>query len=289
MSIKRSHKLIISFILLLPQITLAGNMQLEVIPLQHRMVDDVIQIIRPLITAGGTVTGMNNQLIIKTSPSNLAEIKQVLDRIDHAPRRLMITVKQNATGNSHLREDSLTGRYTSGDVEISTGHDHSNESLSVSIGGKDSHIRYRTLDSTSRTDDRNIYKVMALEGRPAFINRGQSIPVNSSTTVITENGVVVNRSTDYHEIRSGFYVLPRLNGEQVTLILATDLSSIKPGNRPATNVHGLETTVTGRLGEWIELGDIDQRFYQRGRQNFSSSSVRGQELRTVLIKVDEIR
>ncbi len=96
--------------LLLPQLTLAENMQLEVIPLQKRMVEDVIQIIRPLVTPGGTVTGMNNQLIIKTMPSNLAEIKQVLRQIDHAPRRLMITVKQNVAGDSYLREDSLSGK-----------------------------------------------------------------------------------------------------------------------------------------------------------------------------------
>ena len=275
--------------LLLPQLTLAENMQLEVIPLQKRVVEDVIQIIRPLVTPGGTVTGMNNQLIIKTTPSNLAEIKQVLKQIDHAPRRLMITVKQNVSGNSRLREDSLSGKYTSDNVQISSGHDHTSEGLSVAAGDKDSNIRYQTLDSTSRADDRNTFKVQALEGRPAYINQGQSIPLGSSTTVITENGVVVNQSTEYHDFGSGFYVLPRLNGDQVTLLAATELSSIKAGGHPASNVQGLETTVTGRLGEWMELGGIDQSFTRGRRQNFSSSNVHGQELRTVLIKVDEIK
>jgi type II secretory pathway component GspD/PulD (secretin) len=283
------HSLFITLVLLLPQTALAGNMQLEVIPLQNRMVDDVIHIIRPLVTPGGTVTGMNNQLIIKTTPSNLSEIKQVLNSIDHAPRRLMITVKQNVGGNSYLREDSLTGKYASDNVQISAGHDHSYEGLSVSAGDKNSQLRYRTLNSTSRADDKNIFKVQALEGRPAFINQGQSIPVDSSTTYVTERGVVVNKSTNYHEVGSGFYVLPRLNGDQVTLIAATDLSSIQPGSHPTTNVQGVETTVTGRLGEWMELGGIDQSFNQGTRQNFSSSSARGQESHTVLIRVDEIK
>ncbi len=264
-------------------------MQLEVIPLQKRSVDDVIQIIRPLVTPGGTVTGMNNQLIIKTTPSNLAEIKQILSKIDYAPRRLMITVKQNVAGDSYLREDSLSGKYSSGDVQIKTGRDHSNEGLSVSAGDKDSHIRYRTLNSTSRADDRNTYRVQALEGQPAFINQGQSIPVYSPNTVITENGVVVNQSTEYYDVGSGFYVLPRLNGDQVTLLAATELSSIKPGHHATTRVQGLETTVTGRLGEWMELGGIDQSFNRERRQNLSSSNARGQELRSVLIKVDEIK
>ena len=283
------HKLTIYLVLLLPQIALAGNMQLEVIPLQNRMVDDVIPIIRPLVAPGGTITGMNNQLIVKTTPSNLAEIKQILNRIDHAPRKLMITVKQNIGGNSHLREDSLTGEYVSDNIQINTGHDHSNEGLSISAGDKNSNVRYRTLNSTARADDRNTFKVQALEGRPAFINQGQSIPVDSSTAYVTKHGVVVNQSTDYYETRSGFYVLPRLNGNQVTLLVATDLSSVQPGSHPTANVQGVETTVTGRLGQWMELGGIDQSFNHGTRENFSSSSVHGQELRTVLIKVDEIK
>jgi type II secretory pathway component GspD/PulD (secretin) len=285
----RFHNLIISILLFLPQIALAANMQLEMIPLQNRMVDDVINIIRPLVVRGGTVTGMNNQLIVKTTPENLAEIKLILNRIDHAPRRLMITVKQNVDGNSHLREDSLTGKYTSNNVQINTGHDHSNEGLSVSAGDEKSNIRYRTLNSTSRSDDRNTFKVQALEGRPAFINQGQSIPIDTSTAYITEQGVIVNQSTDYHEVRSGFYVLPRLNGDQVTLLAATDLSSVQTGSHPSANVQGVETTVTGRIGQWIDLGGIDQSFNRGSRQNLSSSSSRGQEFRTVLIKVDEIK
>jgi type II secretory pathway component GspD/PulD (secretin) len=283
------HKLIIVLALLMPQITQAETMTLEIIPLQNRMVDDVIQIIRPLVTPGGTVTGMNSQLIIKTTPSNLAEIKQILNKIDHAPRRLMVTVKQNVAGDSRFREDSLSGKYTSGDVQLRTGRDHSNEGLSISAGDKDSNIRYRTLNGTSHADDRNTFKVQTLEGQPAFINQGQSIPFDSSTTVITENGVFVNQSTDYVDFGSGFYVLPRLNGDQVTLLAATELSSIKPDGHASTNVQGLETTVTGRLGEWMEIGGIDQSFTRGKQRNFSSSNVRGQELRTVLIKVDEIK
>ena len=286
---KTFYELIFGFVLLLPQIALAENMQLEVIPLQKRMVDDVIQIVRPLVTPGGTVTGMNNQLIIKTTPSNLAEIKQLLKQIDHAPRKLMITVKQDVAGDSQFREDSLSGKYSSGDVQIRNGRDHSTEGLSISAGDKDANIRYRTLKGDARADDRNTFKIQALEGQPAFISQGQSVPVNSSNTVITENGVVVNRSTDYQDVSSGFYVLPRLNGDQVTLLAATELSSIKPGRHAAANVQGLETTVVGRLGEWMELGGIDQSYNREGRRNFSSSSVRGQELRTVFIKVDEIK
>jgi len=285
----RFHKLIVYLVLLLPQFALAENMILEVIPLQHRMVDDVVQIIRPLVTPGGAVTGINSQLIIKTTPSNLTEIKRILKNIDHAPRRLMITVKQNVSDSLNSRENTLTVKYASDDVQINAGHDHSSEGLSVSTGDKNSQLHLRTLDNTLHTDSRNTFKVQAIEGRPVFINQGQSVPVKSSTSYVSERGVVVNQSTDYHEVRSGFYVLPRLNGGQVTLIAATKLSSVQPGRHPTSNVQGVETTVTGGLGEWMQLGGIDQSFHQDTLQNYASSGRRGQEMRTVLIKVDEIK
>jgi type II secretory pathway component GspD/PulD (secretin) len=259
----RFHKLIIYLVLLLPKFALAENMKLEVIPLQHRMVDDVVHIIRPLITPGGIVTGMNNQLIIKTTSSNLAEIERIFKSIDHAPRKLIITVKQNVGGRLNIREKTLTGKYASDDLLIDAGHDHSSEGLSVSAGDKKSQLRIRTLDNTLHTDDRKTFKVQAIEGRPAFINQGKSVPVNSSTTYVTERGVVVNQSPDYHKVRSGFNVLPRLNGDQVTLITATELSSVQPGHHPASNVQVVETTVTGRLGEWMELGGIDLKAFIR--------------------------
>ena len=45
---------------------------------------------------------MQGKLIIRTTPKNLREIKQLLNEIDNAPRRLMITVKQDV--------DSTTAR-----------------------------------------------------------------------------------------------------------------------------------------------------------------------------------
>ena len=77
---------------------------MEIIPLQHRMTDDVVPILRPLVAPGGTITGMNNQLIIKTTPDNLAEIKNVLQSLDRSPRRLLITVKQDIGGQIHTQE-----------------------------------------------------------------------------------------------------------------------------------------------------------------------------------------
>jgi hypothetical protein len=58
------------------------------------------------------------------------------------------------------------------------------------------------------------------------------------------------------DVTSGFYVVPRLNGDEVTLeIMQHD---DRPGQRRgAINTQSAGTVVRGRLGEWVELGGVE--------------------------------
>ena len=269
----------------------AEEMSIEIIPLQYRSVDDVVDILRPLVTPGGTVTGMNNQLVIKTTPGNLVDLKKVLRNLDYAARRLLITVKQDIKGQMLTSEDSLSGRYSSGDVTVSS-HDpgHTRDGLVISSEDSEGNsIRYRTQDSHSSIDDKNTFQVQVLEGHHAFIHTGQSVPVSTRTAVVTpDGGVVVTDNTEFHDATSGFYVLPRLAGDKVTLLIAPRLSRVTPGKRPTFDVQNVETTASGRLGEWIRIGGINQNQQGGNRQNFSSAEVQGKSMHAVLVKVDEI-
>src|SRR5258706_4913441 len=70
---------------------------LEVISLRHRTADQVIPVVRPLLEPGGALSGQYNQLIVRTSPGNLAQIRAVLDAIDQPARRLTISVRFDNT------------------------------------------------------------------------------------------------------------------------------------------------------------------------------------------------
>src|SRR5690606_36428064 len=115
-------------------------------------------------------------------------------------------------------------------------------------------IRYQANDSISSTDNSHTYTVQTLEGEPAFIRAGQSVPVPSRNTVITRNGVIVQNSTQYQDAGSGFYVVPRLSGDRVSLMVAPRLSEVGPGRVPTIDVQDVQTTVSGRLGEWLDIG-----------------------------------
>ena len=286
---KNLLKILLIVALLTTTPTQADEMVLEIIPMQHRMVEEVIPVIKPLVTAGGTVTGMNNQLIVKTTPSNLAEIKQILVSIDQSPRRLMISVKQDIEGNINKKESGIAGRYASGDVSVSTGRTGHPGGLVIEGRDEDGNIiQYRTQTSQTRLEDKNVFRVQTLEGHPAFITTGQSIPFSNQTAYMTPGGIVIREGIEYQDFNSGFYVLPRLQGDQVTLFVSPQLSRGGIDQGSVFDYQNIETTARGRLGEWISLGGTTEKFSDNSNRNLGSTRTRGQEQRAVLVKVDEI-
>ena len=131
--------------------------------------------------------------------------------------------------------------------------------------------------------------MQAVEGYPAFIHTGQLIPVSNHIAYVRPDGVTITRYTEYQDATSGFYVLPRLNGDQVTLLVAPRLTRVQPGSKPVFDTQAVETTANGNLGEWMRIGGIDQSFTRDSSRNLSSSSASGQQSNTILIRVDEIK
>lgn len=268
----------------------AESMILEVIPLQHRTLDDVIPVIQPLLVEGGTVTGMNNQLVVKTTPANLDEIKQILANIDTKLRRLMITVTQDTGRQGSESDAAWSGSYSSGDVALeSRDPRRGKEGTSVTVGDKDGdHATYRTRVSGTDAVDRNAFRVQTVEGQPAFIQAGQSIPLPEQSVSLYPDRAVIQNGVEYRDATSGFYVLPRLNGDQVTLLVTPHMSRVLPGRVPSFEVQDVETTASGRLGDWIRLGGIDQEITRQGSENLGTSREHSEERRSILVKVEEI-
>ena len=286
-----TRRILLGVVLLLGAgIAVADPMQIEIVPLAHRTTDEIIPIIRPLLAEGGTVAGMNNQLIIKTTAANLAEIKQVLAGIDTAPRRLLITVRQDVSGNASVKDRSLGGNYASGDLTVRGGTTHApREGLGVSAGDDNAGVHAGLNDRTVHDSDRNAYRVQTLDGQAAFIEAGQSVPLPNRTSYIRPDGVRVQDTVEFHDATSGFYVLPRLSGDTVTLLVSPYMS--RPNTThgyPSFDIQNVQTTARGRLGEWITLGGIDTRSERSSGDLLSSRGERRSEQRAVSIKVEEL-
>jgi hypothetical protein len=176
----------------------AGQQALEIIALRHRTVEQVLPVLRPLLEPGATLTGQRGQLIVRTSPANLAELRRALDAIDRPLRRLQISVRFDDRATSQAQEVGADGRI-------------SNRGARIGV-----HAREQHSQSSERVDQ----KIQVLEGARAFIMAGRSVPVPGGVW----------------ETATGFEAVPRLSGDTVLVDIAPQQESLERQQRMATTV-----------------------------------------------------
>jgi type II secretory pathway component GspD/PulD (secretin) len=265
------------------------EMVVEVIPLRHALVGDIVPVLEPLVTPGGTVTGMNDRLVIKSTPANIEELKEVLAGIDRAPRQLRITVRQDIADSLEARQDAVSATGRAGDVRVRVpGGSGSGDGASVRIGDRDNNVRYDTYSTRGTADSYNSHFVMGLEGRPAWIETGESLPLPQDV-YLDPYGGTVQEGTAYRDAKRGFYVVPRVNGSRVTLEIAPQLERFDEYGGYTVNSQRAETQVTGRLGEWMHLGGTNENFERADNVNLTSTRQRGGTTRGIWVRVEEVR
>jgi len=271
----------------------AQNTVLEVIPLRYRLAQEVIPIIQPILAREGSVSGFQGQLVVRTTPANLEEVKRILASLDTAPRQLLITVRQDAEAGRSRSTAEVSG---------SVGGDHGRVTIpgsrdprggNVVLREGDDSVRLQVLEGTGSQSDRNTQSVRVMEGREAFVRVGQSAPVRErqvQRSVV--GGRVVEQvveTTQYRDAATGFYVLPRVSGDRVTLDISSQRESLSKQAHGGVNVQSMVTTVSGRLGEWMEIGGIGVDASGQQSVLLGRTTTATRDSQRVLIKVEEVR
>lgn len=233
----------------------AAQGSLEILSLRYRTAEQVIPILRPLLEPGGSLTGQGNQLIVRTSARNLADLRSALDAIDRAQRRLTISVRYDAAGTS-----SRSG---------------------VGVGNQG----VRIVDSRGGGEVRIDQRVQVLEGGRAVIASGQSRPISQRQVIRTPTGTVVQDTTTMQDISTGFEVVPRIVGRDVILEIAQQREV--PGAAGTVQGQRTATTVTAPLGEWVEIGGADTVASRQGTTILSAGQSQSSAARRVFVRVDE--
>lgn len=260
----------------------------EVISLQHRTTGEVIPLLEPFVGPEGAISGMSGRLIIRATPGNLAQIKEILGKIDTAPRRLLITVRQNVTREELERELGASGNLTIGDhgrVIVRDGG--SREGATADYRRSQDRLTGRASSASTLQQAGDTQQVQALEGTQAFIQAGTSVPYPERTIVRDRRRVAVTGVTAYRDVTSGFYVLPRVSGDQVILEMSPQRATL--GEQGRIDIQGASTRVSARLGEWIELGGIAEDTSERRTGIASASSRTGTDRRRIFVKVEEVK
>jgi type II secretory pathway component GspD/PulD (secretin) len=218
---------------------------LEVITLRHRTAEQVIPVLRPLLEPGGALSGQYNQLIVRASAGNLAQIRAVLDSIDQPARRLTISVRFDAAQDSARRGVQTDAR----------------------ISNRGSSAEVRIQDSNSSAGERVDQRIQVLEGGQAYISTGQA--------------------RIYGQADTGFAVMPRVSGSNVTLDVATQQEAFARGG--AIQGQRAVSSVSGRLGEWIDLGGVSSASSSVDSGILSSRERSATANRSIWVKVEELR
>jgi hypothetical protein len=232
---------------------------LEIIGLRHRTADQVMPVLRPLLEPGATLSGQGAQLFVRTSRANLAELRRALEAVDRPQKRLLISVRFDDASAESRRGIEAGGV----------------------LSNRGSRVDVRAEDARSAGEERVDQRIQALEGGRAMISTGQSKPVTQRQLIQTPAGVVSQEVTVVQDLTTGFEVVPRVVGDVVTVEIAQQRASSSGTQRAGS-------TVSGRLGQWFELGAVDSAAARDERGILSSRRAQASETRRVWIKVDEI-
>ena len=249
----------------------AAQQELEIIPLRSQTLDQVLPTLLPLLEPGGTLTGMNDQIFLRASARNREEIRRVLATIDRPSRRLIIRVSQNRDSEASSRGGEVSGQVVIGD-------------------SRRSRVDARLWDTQGARSENSGQMVQTVEGGQAFIQVGRSLPIPMRQATIGPGGAVISETVVFQDIGRGFFATPRLNGERVTIDISQQADSASRFGPPGSvSTQNLSTTVSGRLGEWIELGGSSRQVSGNQAGSFGRSTSGGQDARSIWLLVEEVQ
>ncbi|UVL58186.1 secretin N-terminal domain-containing protein [Pseudomonas sp. B21-035] len=234
---------------LLLSFSLSALAATEVLPLSHRTSAEILPTAQAFIGKDGSVSAFENKLIVNAEPERIDDLRTLLQQLDTAPRRLLISVDNN---DSNFQDNRGNARV----------------------------IRYGTANREG-----GLQQVQASEGSPALIQVGQSIPITSTST---DGYGRVQSDTEYRNVTQGFYVTASVTGDTVHLNISTNNDRMSQERPDVVKVQSTDTKVSGKLGEWITLAGVNQQSQsERSASTLSYSTQRGENM-TLRVKVDAL-
>lgn len=228
-------------------VSVAG--ELQVIELRHRLAEEIVPIVQPLVEPGGVLTGADRLLFVNTSPANFEQIRQAVELIDRRPRQLLVTVGQGTVTLEQRTDVAGQARIGDGNVQIGVNAPpRGDPGVAVEI---DSRVQ--------RADLRNTSSVRTLEGTETYVATGQLAPLATSQVSPGPRGPREYTTIEYRQVSTGFYATVRVQGDSVTLEMSPRQQRLRSAaSGTVIETAGVVSTISGRLGEWLPIGAVQQ-------------------------------
>lgn len=259
------------FLCLFSTTCFASESAMEVIPLYNRPASELQPLIRPLLEENERVIANGSKLIVKASPARLIEIKNLLKNLDTQLVNLNITVLQS-------RVRTASDLNAAANIRLHIPIDHPSK-----ISGK---VRGRFAQTEGAMNTESTQQIRTLEGSPARIKTGNVYPIHNVQVYDSGFGhPSVSSNTQLIEASTGFIVTPRLTGKQVTMNISP--WSDKLHNNDHIDTQSANTTIRVNLGEWVEIGGVDEHSQSYSSGIFSRSYSTDNDNLHILIKVEK--
>jgi type II secretory pathway component GspD/PulD (secretin) len=250
-------KRLLTLLLLLP---LLAHAEMSFITLKHRNAETLIPLLQPVLDEGITISGRGDTLIINSKPWQGEELRALVEQLDTPLQSLMITVIQGGSDNHSALQGDVSGNIEQPRVRI-----------------------YGTQKSAKEAVSQQL---RVIEGEWATIQAGESIPLARQTTSHSPQGTTMQQSIEYKDVESGFDVRPRIHGDMVTLELRPFRAKRSRGGAGIIEQQDISTTVSGRVGEWITIGGVDEEKKDSVMGTIYSTDKKQDATHTVRLKVE---
>jgi type II secretory pathway component GspD/PulD (secretin) len=202
-----------------------------------------------------------NSLIVKGSAAQVAQVRQLLAALDVAPQQVSVEAEVVAVNREEINRLGVEWQGKTG--EKNGGADYAAGSALIRFGSvtaEEPAVRYRAKVNALVTKGRAKIlakpQIMALNGKEAVINIGQSVPVE--TVVMSDN--TTTTSVDYKHAGIILRCVPRiLPGQTLCAKVHTEVSN--PVFVPETktykfNTRSADTEVLLKDGETLVIGGL---------------------------------
>ena len=252
------------FITLLGNSVFAAETVIEVIPLTYRPASEILPLLAPLVGDTAQLVDNGSNLLVKTTPEQLAEIKAIVGQLDVRQNNLLVTVMQSRQTTA----DELNAGVR---VQLNVPIDNPSKS-----GGR---MMARVRQTQGKNADENTQTIRTLEGVAAHIKAGNMYPRQNFSVYGYPT------TTEFTEATTGFAVTPRLVGEQVTLSVSP--WSDRMNGRGQIETQDAQSTLSVKLGEWVELGGAGESSNNSANSRFVNTRQIDKSQIHILVKVDK--
>jgi hypothetical protein len=260
-----------SLILLSAFCSIAFANDITLIPLNNANAAQLLPILEKQISPASSISVYQNQLVVNASAEETVKIKSIVEMLDGSGKQLLISVK-----------NSIGSTTTSREISINNGNIN-DSGLQIIHGNPNSETRVtRTYQQRGgSSNDNNTQGIRATEGYPAYISTGAAMAYNQPA--LTMSGQVI-QTQQWQQAQTGFYATAWVNGETVSI----SIEQQKQGFNSNTSINSqvLETRVSGKLGEWIALGAINQQQNMHNQAINSRSRSGEMQNNTIYLKVE---